>query len=163
MKFYQLQKKENIIPNFRLLAIEIQFCKISLNIYDQSLCNALSNILDTTRLVFNMSYVVRTKRSHKGHGCCGKRRKLRSLGMLQSLASHLRGQELTRGNTIFLSSIRLVSARECVESNALVFRMELAVKSIVGMLIFIYVSFVVKERTYSCLMFHISHLYCHFY
>lgn len=51
--------------------------------------------------------------------------------MLQSLASHLRGQELTRGNTIFLSSIRLVSARECVESNALVFRLELAVKSIV--------------------------------
>ena len=91
-----------------------------------------------SKFLFNLGFGVRTKRCHQGNGCCGKGAKQGNLNILLSLlASHLYGKELLMGKTNLASSIHHVNVRQRVESNVLVIIMEPAVKSIVGMSIFI--------------------------
>ena len=62
-----------------------------------------------------------------------KRQKRGSLNILGSLlATHQYGKELLMEKTNLASSIYHVDVNQCVESNALVFRVELAMKSIAG-------------------------------
>lgn len=84
---------------------------------------------------------VRTKRCQQDRGCFvegGRHGSLNILGNL--LATHQFGKELPMGKTSLVSNIPHVDASPCVESNALVYIMELAVKNIVGMLFLIYIA-----------------------
>lgn len=80
-------------------------------------------------------------RCPRDHGCYVEGAKRGSSNILGNLlATHQFGKESPMGKTSLVSNIPHVDASLCVESNALVYIMELAAKNIVGMLkFFIYI------------------------
>jgi hypothetical protein len=80
---------------------------------------------------------VRNQIFQLGRGCFVEGARHGSLNILGNLlATHQFGKELLMGRTSLVSNIPHVDASLCVESNALVNIMKLAVKNIVGMSIF---------------------------
>ncbi|CAL5425895.1 unnamed protein product [Camellia sinensis] len=76
---------------------------------------------------------MKNERCQQGHGYFVEGAEHGSLNILGSLLGiHQCGKELQMGKTSLVSNFNHVDASLCVESNALVYIMELAVKSIVG-------------------------------
>lgn len=83
----------------------------------------------TRKLIWN----ILTQIFQQGRGCFVEGARHGSLNILGNLlATHQFGKELPMEKTNLVSNIPRVDASLCVESNALVYIMELAVKNIVG-------------------------------
>lgn len=101
-----------------------------------------------TLILFIFYSRVRTQIFQQGRGYFVEGARHGSLNILGNLlATHQFGKELLMEKTSLVSNIPHVDASLCVESNALVYIMELAVKNIVGMLIFF--SYVAIKANYS--------------